>query len=564
MIFSIFISSLIHATTQQTFTYSIGSYHLNDPDLEEVCDYEWEDRDECYEHYAVEQYVKLLTHNGKLIKFDEKVLTKDSQTIPLDGYKYGVGRRYITATARVSNDNIIDKPVYFISGFDPENDQGYNDYKYGSGLNVLENTLVNQGFDFIFVDINQDVANSGIFNDTSSFKAFFKAMNLYLGIKSDVNTIIGFSAGGIVARATLKQMENVGDNHYTHTYISYDSPHQGANPTLSAINGISNMKTDTDSFCAIVGYFTTDCVKAKNMFVDIQKQFTNKRAQELLITEDYNYSFYYNLNKLGYPGKTRNIALSNGSNGLEKGYSTGDLLLQKRLDFTLKTETYRFYAEDITSSYKGYFDYSDHRFDNAPGSTSRTLKQIAEKQVDVSSRVNLGAFERYTGDGSNYSNLYTRINYSSSYDANRGTTFIPVVSAFDADTKDLYANVCAAMTPFDAIYSLENSNLHSNLSGHANNILQEINKTLNPNNSIIYAARDTNCSTPVLAECPSRNYMDSDHSSGHLTSQTDTSCSYLVYGSDEDGTDGCTNGWSTTWEDYDEYYHYECEITVPR
>jgi hypothetical protein len=47
------------------------------------------------------------------------------------------------------------------------------------------------------------------------------------------NVIIGASMGGQVARWALKTMENAGENHDSHTYISFDSPQKGAHIPLS-------------------------------------------------------------------------------------------------------------------------------------------------------------------------------------------------------------------------------------------------------------------------------------------------------------------------------------------
>ncbi|HTN05434.1 T9SS type A sorting domain-containing protein [Agriterribacter sp.] len=43
------------------------------------------------------------------------------------------------------------------------------------------------------------------------------------------NVVLGQSMGGVIARWTLKDMEDKGQNHQTRLFISYDAPHQGAN-----------------------------------------------------------------------------------------------------------------------------------------------------------------------------------------------------------------------------------------------------------------------------------------------------------------------------------------------
>ncbi len=43
------------------------------------------------------------------------------------------------------------------------------------------------------------------------------------------NVVLGQSMGGLCARYALRDMENKGENHQTRLYVSWDSPHQGAN-----------------------------------------------------------------------------------------------------------------------------------------------------------------------------------------------------------------------------------------------------------------------------------------------------------------------------------------------
>ena len=46
---------------------------------------------------------------------------------------------------------------------------------------------------------------------------------------SSPTLLVGHSMGGLVARYALKTMENKSEKHNVGTYVSYDSPHLGAN-----------------------------------------------------------------------------------------------------------------------------------------------------------------------------------------------------------------------------------------------------------------------------------------------------------------------------------------------
>jgi PGAP1-like protein len=97
-----------------------------------------------------------------------------------------------------------------------------------SGLNG------NESYDFIFVDFSN--GTDYIQRNSLLLQEVIRRVNQVkapIGTKLYKNVVVGASMGGLVARHALASMEKQGENHCTHTYVSFDSPQKGANIPLS-------------------------------------------------------------------------------------------------------------------------------------------------------------------------------------------------------------------------------------------------------------------------------------------------------------------------------------------
>jgi hypothetical protein len=130
---------------------------------------------------------------------------------------------------------------------------------------------------------------------------------------------MGISMGGLVARIALRKMELDGVDHQTWKYISVDSPHKGANVPAglqAAVRHIQN--TNLQIFTInVLDYESFEETR------EVIKLFESKAAQQMLIYSiDKNYSYNNNTHnlfqqeydRLGFPQRCQNIAVSNGSN----------------------------------------------------------------------------------------------------------------------------------------------------------------------------------------------------------------------------------------------------------
>lgn len=165
-----------------------------------------------------------------------------------------------------------------------------------------------------------------------------KAINLAQGETVCDNAIIGASMGGQVSKWALSYMEENGLQHQCHTYVSFDSPHQGAHIPI----GIQSMayftgyiKGDNDQWASL------NTPAARQMLIETleggiaagrlgasMNELSLCGASSSSLSPGLGFSlsnairtaFKNEIGTLGYPRMTRNVAISCGSHtGMEMG-----------------------------------------------------------------------------------------------------------------------------------------------------------------------------------------------------------------------------------------------------
>lgn len=294
------------------------------------------------------------------------------------------GRDYNGASATLDyqifyagTDQILDKPFFVIEGFDPFNYSG-SAYSWVSHYSLLS-YLRNQGYDVICVDYQNgmDYIQRNAYALEALIKNVNQTKNQYCLQKRE-NVILGLSMGGLVVRYALTDMQSRDENHDTRLYISYDSPHQGANVPLSfqtLVKRLSNYGLLT--ILGLTPFFdNSQLEQAYNILI-------SPAAQQLLILGgDLHSSFYSELASLGFPN-CRNIALANGSmqSTLYPTIQYGSLLAELDVEITgglLVNMDADCYALDNNTNSRIYYDnfgifswfwqYANSLpYDNAPG-----------------------------------------------------------------------------------------------------------------------------------------------------------------------------------------------------
>ena len=157
----------------------------------------------------------------------------------------------ISATLLLSsadNSNLIKKPFIFIEGFDPG---PFVDTVLGEALGSIgqygmtdidmisysawEKSIKRNGYDLIYVNWNNSLAD--IRANAALLEKILNVINQHKhnNGSDEKNILMGHSMGGLISRYALCDMESKNAPHEVSTYISFDSPHLGANIPLGAL-----------------------------------------------------------------------------------------------------------------------------------------------------------------------------------------------------------------------------------------------------------------------------------------------------------------------------------------
>jgi len=233
-----------------------------------------------------------------------------------------------------TTDGIFDKPIFIVDGFDPNDTRNiagmYSALDY-NGTNVAD-ILRAEGFDFVFLNFPVYTrASDNVVVDAGSDYIQRNAMVL-TELITQINSqkvgneelvIVGPSMGGLISRYALRYMEQNNLDHETRLYISWDSPHKGANIPIEIqylINYMANVNGGNADLQAAIAS-TLNSPASKEMLIDhfsahLQSGSTFEQDGSILLpigAANFRDAFQAELDAMGFPQQTRNIAISNGS-----------------------------------------------------------------------------------------------------------------------------------------------------------------------------------------------------------------------------------------------------------
>ena len=268
-------------------------------------------------------------------------------TIPYQGYGetapvFGQGQYEIF----LDNVNgVLDKPIILIDGFDPGDTRNtstiYQLLNYGVAQNFADD-LRNQGFDIIVLNFpTYTIPNTTTVIDGG---ADFIQRNAFILVQllnqintqkvgNEKNVVIGPSMGGLIARYGLRYMEMNNMDHDTRLYISFDSPHQGANIPIGFQHLFNYMAYGPLGNVAVqpVVDGLIKSAAARQMLVDHMEGHLqtgsafefNTASASLLPTGAPNYrtAFQNELNTMGFPTLSRNVSIANGAGNGTMNYT---------------------------------------------------------------------------------------------------------------------------------------------------------------------------------------------------------------------------------------------------
>lgn len=302
--------------------------------------------------------------------FNRVVNTFESSNTPVPNLiPYGEANNIGTGEYEIflSADNILDKPIFLIDGFDPGDTRDITglysllDYNDNGTTSNLADRVRAEGFDIIILNfpvytrLSDGVIVDGgadfIERNAMLLVELLSIINTSKIAGADENVIIGPSMGGLISRYALNFMENQNLDHDTRLWLSFDSPHHGANVPIGFQHLFNYMAYGLD----LGGLGGDQSIVALRPIVD--GMLKSPAARQMLIDHfephlasgsivdfdpnlklpmkhPWNSIFYTGLNNLttsGFPENTRNVAMINGS-GIGNPYQdkTGNDILPDR------------------------------------------------------------------------------------------------------------------------------------------------------------------------------------------------------------------------------------------
>ena len=234
-------------------------------------------------------------------------------------------------------DGVLDKPIFFVDGFDPNDtrsiDAIYSLLDYGSGGN-LGDIVRDEGYDLVILNFPYEylsptdgttlIKGGADFIQRNAFILIelINTINANKAMGAEANVVIGPSMGGLISRYALTYMESQSIDHDTRLYISFDSPHLGANVPIGLqylfnymVNGDPGI---SDAEPLVSGLLNSPA--AKQMLIDhylghvdsggVNQDGTTPTPKG---APNFRNSFQTELDGLGFPQNVRNVSITNGS-----------------------------------------------------------------------------------------------------------------------------------------------------------------------------------------------------------------------------------------------------------
>ncbi len=254
-----------------------------------------------------------------------------------------------TARVAVGCDNVFDRPIIIVEGFDPNNDNSITDL--AGRYSGVFGTMQNQGYDLVFLDFND--GRDYIQNNAAVLTSLINEVNRLKSGNSKL-IVVGESMGGLVARYALTEFERQGRNHNVSHYISFDSPHKGANVPV----GIQTLAQDVRSDITVnIADFFRSVLPAE--LIDILNAADTPAAKQMLLHwkgpaphPEFG-AFQTELQNRGFPSQCRNVAIINGSidpTVQSGGYVPGNEVLRKDFVYVLANVFIRAWTNAINQN----------------------------------------------------------------------------------------------------------------------------------------------------------------------------------------------------------------------
>ncbi len=316
-----------------------------------------------------------------------------------------------------NTDGVLDKPIIILDGFDPGDSRNidglYNSLSF-DGQNLAD-ILRNEGFDIVILNAPQYTTDGKNIDGGADFiqrnaMVLVELINFINSEKvgDEQLVVLGPSMGGLIARYGLTYMESNSIDANTRLYISFDAPHRGANVPISLqyiINYLAVQTGDPDAQAVVDGLLNSPAAKEMlydHLYAHLLTGSTTDQDPTKLLPEgapNFRNAFQAELDALGFPFQTRNVAMVNGSGiGTTTG-TPGILVVDTTLDLgsgatadvnlhftppatqTINVTSFASFFVgipiDTFNASSQSFDYTDG-VDAAPGGTSKISNAVGD------------------------------------------------------------------------------------------------------------------------------------------------------------------------------------------
>ncbi len=400
-------------------------------------------------------------------------------------------------------DGVLDKPIIFVDGFDPGDSRTistmYSALDYGNPVQNLGDIVRDEGYDLIVLNFptytsisdGTTVIDGGADFIQRNALILIELLNTVNAMKvgSEQNVLIGPSMGGLISRYALRYMEQHSMASDTRLYISFDSPHLGANIPISLQYTFSYLVNYGGLTDAEAGLNSINSAAAKQMLLDHYLGHVEADGYTLLnpvVTlptgaPNFRDTFQTELDAMGMPQTVRNVAVTNGSGmGTTTGTPGTNIInhtfnlgfgSSATLDLnftpaasqtntvTTITGSLLFGTIPLNFSANSESPSTSDGLDSAPGGTA-----------------SLGGLDN--GSSSILTEFVANLNQAD-YD------FIPTLSALDISDPDWYSAPNSSSSPFANTYVPDTNEQHVMLTdGNVAFALDEIRQTLNINDIV--------------------------------------------------------------------------------
>jgi len=346
----------------------------------------------------------------------------------------GSGEAYVYLA---SGHTAITQPVIVVEGFDIEDAMNWDELYALLNDEGLVETLRADGYDAVV--LNFASATDYIQRNAFVLVELIEQVQAML-LPQQQFPLVGASMGGLVARYALAYMETNAIAHRASLYMSFDTPHAGANIPLGIQYWLDFFADQSADAAFLLSRLDTPSARQMLVYHHTTPPSVSPEADPLRA------DFIADLAGLGNYPSVRKVAVANGSGAmLNQGFAPGAQLIQWEYDTLLIDIIGNVWAVPdgaSTQIFEGYLFviFLENRsldlsvggtlpYDNAPGGSRASMADMDAVVAPYGDIVAL----------------------------HQNHCFIPTVSALDLATSDLFYDIAGdpnllAITPFDAVF----------------------------------------------------------------------------------------------------------------